>query len=163
MDNNELYITACSILFRNSYANQNIKNIQVRSLRNRFIVTGEVEGHQTRKVYLADSIELRNITTTHPSSEDSSSGSNEFAVCCGCEEIGLLGHLCTSQECIDSGNIFTNPLPNNENSTQESSSITSDYATCTGCNEIGLLGHLCTTRECTDSGNIFADPVNNEE
>ena len=90
-----------------------LTNIVITSLRQHYVVTGNVGTNTFReKVSKTDKI----LTSDYPSSEeqtDSDVQSNEsvdLATCCGCDAIGQLGHFCTEQECLDSGHIYADPI-----------------------------------------------------
>ena len=76
--------------------------VQVRPLRSVVILEAKDD---------EETIYVRIPPPPPPSQELEEEATIPLAACVHCDAIGLLGHFCEEQECIDSGAIYADPLP----------------------------------------------------
>ena len=95
-----------------------IEEFFITSLRYSYTVIGRVNTHQFRESIpkTTDFLNSTPIYTVEPAAttdhEDSDSDDSiPLARCNECDAIGLIGNLCTTSDCEDSGNLYTEPIP----------------------------------------------------
>ena len=90
----------------------------ITSLRSSYTVIGQVNTHQFRESIpkSTDFLTQTLIHTVEPAATTDDDESNNddsipLARCNECDAIGIIGNLCTTSDCEDSGNLYTDPLP----------------------------------------------------
>ena len=101
-------IVKCTLRFQAHYGYL-LQDIVITTLRGRYIATGLLLDKVIKEVFYHSDpfLSLAENCGNH-SSSDSDADSIVLAVCCdsNCHDIGPLGTLCTSNTCLDSGNIY---------------------------------------------------------
>ena len=117
MSNSDPRIQRCIQLFKQNHINQNITNINVRTLRLRFIVTALVNDTPVRQSIPFEHTNLPTNQSTQDTSESSSNDDSSYnsddipyAKCIACENVGPIGNLCTDSDCEDSNAIYADPV-----------------------------------------------------